>query len=134
MANYGLSVLDGDLKYTAPDGTVIDIAEAGSGVMYVNFTYDDSGGEDVYSADKTFAEVAAAIDAGKMIYGAYSVGGANFVYLPLTDYSEDYFATFRSFSLGNDGYFEQFTLTIAADDTVTGEYVHCDLSTLIVED
>lgn len=107
--------------------------ESGGGAFFVNFTVDDSSGENVYSADKTFAEVAAAIDAGKMIIGIYSGDGTDYYYYPLAEYSGDNFATFRGFTLGTDGFFEQFTLMISEDDTVTGEYVDCDLSTLIVE-
>lgn len=107
--------------------------ESGGGAFFVNFTLDDSGDEDVYSADKTFADIEAAVDAGKLITGVYSTDGANFIYAPLSDYSKDYFATFRSFSLGSDGYFEQLLLSIAEDDSVTGENVHCDLSSLIDE-
>lgn len=44
-------------KWSAPS--------AGGGVMVVNITSDDVEGQTVYSADKTFAEIAAAVEAGR---------------------------------------------------------------------
>lgn len=108
--------------------------ESGGGAFFVNFTLDDSGDEDVYSADKTFAEVAAAIDAGKMVMGIYSGDGVDFFYCPLQEYNNGYSVKFQNVSFGSDGFMGVFTLTISEDDTVTGAYVDYDLSTLIVEE
>lgn len=107
--------------------------ESGGGAFFVNFTFDDSGEEEVYSADKTFAEVAAAIDAGKLIIGIFSAGGVDSYYLNMAVYGEETSVVFRALSLGDDGCFEQLSLTISEDDSVTGEYIDCDLSSLIVE-
>ena len=132
MGNYGFTVIDGDMKYIDPSGAVIDVAEAGSGIMYVNFTLDDSGGEDVYSADKTFAEIAAAIKAGKFVYSSYTGDGLDYYLYPLIMYSGNEI-DFGSITLGTDGFLEGFTLFIYADGSIVGQYVHCDLSSLIVE-
>ena len=134
MGNYGFTVIDGDMKYIDPSGIVIDVAEADSDIMFVNFTLDDSSGEEVYSADKTFSEVAAAIDAGKMVTGKFFASETYQFYCHLSEYLEDSFVTFLAFTLGSDGIFERFKLSLNEDDTVTGSYVDCDLSTLIVED
>lgn len=132
MGNYGFTVIDGDMKYIDPSGAVIDVAEAGSGIMFVNFTVDDSSGANVYSADKTFAEVTAAIGTGKMVFGKYTGDDADFFYMNLSEYNSDSIS-FRFLILDSDGLFEQFTITIT-EDAVTAAYVTCDLSTLIVED
>lgn len=112
---------------------VAEEESGGGGAFFVNFTLDDSGGEDVYSADKTFSEVAAAIDAGKMVTGKFFASETDQFYCHLSEYLEDSFVTFLAFTLGSDGTFERFSLTLNEDDTVTGAYVDCDLSSLIVE-
>ena len=76
MANYGLSILGSDLKYTAPDGTVIDIAENGSTALFVTITITDDG----VTIDKTGKEIYNAISNKIPVYancedlGTFTVG------------------------------------------------------------
>lgn len=128
MANFGLSILDGDLKYTAPDGTVIDVAEAGSGGAFcVTFTASGGGA----SSDKTFAEISAAILAGQFVYGRASGTSVN-LFVNLVVCSDETGATFISIT-EDEGAISIMKILIGTDDTIIVSEKLYDLSSLIVE-
>lgn len=72
MSNYGFTVIDGDMKYIDPSGEVIDVAEAGSGVLFVTVTETNDG----VTVDKTGKEIYTAITNKIPVYVYYENLGA----------------------------------------------------------
>lgn len=60
-----LGVSNGEYALTEGGGS-------GGGALYVTFSYDSEN--DSYSADKTYAEIAAALDAGQAVFGTFADG------------------------------------------------------------
>ena len=104
------------------DGTIVIGGGGGSDVFVVNFSINDF----VYSADKTFAEIVAAREAGKVILGCYD---GNSVMLFQGGSAEDGLK-FNNYDMDSEGGFYFFALVVAADDSVTAIQGDYDLSSL----
>lgn len=111
------------------DGEIVIGGGGDSAVFVVNFT-DDGGFEPVFSADKTLAEVQAAVEAGKLVIGL--TDGAPY---PLIQVDETYVLFGISNFQGPAGVedtllYATFSLTA---DAVTYAEVEYDLSSLVAE-
>ena len=101
-------------------GWVVPGSGGGGGTMVVTFTYDDDNG--TYSADKTYAEVTAALAAGTPCFGVY--GGAVFT-LNDTLAGDETPYEFISFkvSIGEDAFDVNISvLFLCVDDSVAYGY------------
>lgn len=131
MANFGLSISDGDLKYTAPDGTVIDIAE-GVCPLFVTVTDTDDDG---VAVDKTGKEIYTAISNKIPVYVYYEGMGAMTLGAvwdddPLNEFeagADLYFDYFESF---DEGLLHAIYVYLEGD-TAEIKNQYYDLSTLI---
>lgn len=126
---YNNSVAIGDLSEldtTAKANLVAAINEAaqsggggGSSVLIVHFSAEEE--EDPIESDKTFAEISAAIEAGKLVVMEF--GGLTY---QLCGYEANSYAAFANVGASNNNRLVEFVYEISSTDEITSTYTETD--------
>jgi len=112
---------------------VLDLIDEGGGsggIMYVTISEEEVDDTVVYTADKTFAEIAAAAEAGKDVRAIYELGGGIYYMTAFTNTSEQKMAEWAGTCVypdeenANKAWITGQNITIVNDGTSDAVYVY----------